>query len=50
MSEGERGPSAGLAGFTFFDERLAGMADSVRNQAVRRQGDHEHRLETGATS
>jgi len=39
------GGAAGSAGCAFFDERLAAMPDSVRNQAARRQGDEELRLQ-----
>jgi hypothetical protein len=44
------GDAAGFAAFAFFDVRLATMANSVRNEATRRQGDDEHRLQTGPTS
>jgi hypothetical protein len=43
------GDSAGFVRFAFFDGRFAAMSRSVRNEAARRQGEDEHRLQTGAT-
>jgi hypothetical protein len=41
--------SRGSPDSAFFDDRLPAMPESVRDEVARRQGNHEHRFQTGAT-